>query len=396
MTCISQSTGHTHHMSKRPAVTAAVPSWSLPRGVIVLIGVAGLVVTVAGIKSVATIVGPTFLALMLTIAVHPVGRWLRGKGCPRWLAFLAVLSSIYAILIVLFGSIVFSIARFATIMPEYSDKFDDLVGNFQSFLVSHGVSADDVHTMLSHIDSGKVISAVESILGSVASATSSLVLVIVLALFMAVDAIGFSERMEILAKARPDIAAAFNNFAAGTRSYLVVTTVFGFIVAVLDSGALWALGIPLPILWGLLSFITNYIPNIGFVIGVIPPALLGLLDGGVSKMIIVIVVYSAINVILQSVIQPKFVGDAVGLSTTLTFLSLIIWSWIIGPLGAILAIPLTLFAKGLLIDIDPATRWADVLLADSVKSAQETLDDAPSAPAPGDESGPPVPHTAMP
>ncbi|GAB17445.1 hypothetical protein GOEFS_033_00070 [Gordonia effusa NBRC 100432] len=358
-------------MSKRPATTAAVPQWSLPRGLIVLVSVAGLVVTVAGIKSVAGIVGPVFLALMLTIAVHPAGRWLRGKGCPRWLAFLTVLSSVYAILIALFGSIVFSIARLATILPEYSDKFDDLVGSFRNFLVDHGVSSDDVHKMLSNIDSSKIIGAVEDILGSVASITSALILVIVVALFMAVDAIGVSERMNILARSRPDIASAFNNFAAGTRKYLIVTTVFGFIVAVLDSGALWALGIPLPILWGLLSFITNYIPNIGFIIGVIPPALLGLLDGGVSKMILVIVVYSAINVLLQSVIQPKFVGDAVGLSTTLTFLSLIIWSWIIGPLGAILAVPLTLLTKGLLIDIDPATRWADILLADSVKTAEQ-------------------------
>ncbi|MFW0789467.1 AI-2E family transporter [Gordonia sp. CPCC 205333] len=362
-------------MSKRPAAQAAAPQWSLPRGLIVLVSVAGLVVSVAGIRSVAGIVGPVFLALMLTIAVHPAGRWLRGKGCPRWLAFLTVLTSVYAILIALFGSIIFSIARLATILPEYSDKFDDLVNGFHNFLVDHGVSSEDVHKMLSSIDSSKIIGAVGDILGSVASATSALILVIVVALFMAIDAIGVSERMNILARSRPDVAAAFNNFAAGTRSYLIVTTVFGFIVAVLDSGALWALGIPLPILWGLLSFITNYIPNIGFIIGVIPPALLGLLDGGASKMILVIVIYSAINVILQSVIQPKFVGDAVGLSTTLTFLSLIIWSWIIGPLGAILAVPLTLFAKGLLIDIDPATRWADILLADSVKTAEQIDDE---------------------
>lgn len=164
---------------------------------------------------------------------------------------------------------------------------------------------------------------------------------------------------------RPDIASAFGTFARGTRRYLWVSTVFGLIVAVFDSIALALLSVPLPILWGLLSFITNYIPNIGFVIGLGPPALLALLDGGVTKMLVVIAVYSVINVIIQSVIQPKFVGDAVGLSTTLTFLSLIFWAWAIGPLGAILAVPLTLLAKALLIDIDPATRWADVLLSSS-------------------------------
>lgn len=366
-------------MGKRLVTAAAIPQWSMPRGVIVLIGFAGVVVSVAGIKAVAGIVGPVFLALVLTVAVHPVGRWLRDRGWPRWAAFLAVLISLYAILTILFGSIVFSIARLATILPEYSEKFDDLIDGLRDFLTRNGVSSSDVHTMLSHIDSGKVISAVTDILSSVASATSALVLVIVVALFMAVDAIGLSERMELLERSRPDIAAAFNSFAAGTRSYLFVSTVFGFIVAVLDSGALWALGVPLPILWGLLSFITNYIPNIGFVIGLVPPALLALLDGGAVKMIWVIVIYSAINVILQSVIQPKFVGDAVGLSTTLTFLSLVIWTWIIGPLGAILAVPLTLLVKALLIDIDPTTRWADILLSSSAKKSTDQPEDAEEA-----------------
>ncbi len=220
--------------------------------------------------------------------------------------------------------------------------------------------------MISHVDTGKVVNVVTELLASTLSVASALVLVLALLLFMAADSVGFDDRMEHLRGMRPDIASAFGSFAQGTRSYLWVSTVFGLIVAVFDSIALALLSVPLPILWGLLSFITNYIPNIGFVIGLVPPALLALLDGGgVTKMLIVIAVYSVINVIIQSVIQPKFVGDAVGLSTTLTFLSLIFWAWAIGPLGAILAVPLTLLAKALLIDIDPATRWADVLLSSS-------------------------------
>ena len=134
-------------------------------------------------------------------------------------------------------------------------------------------------------------------------------------------------------------------------------------MAVLDTIALTLIGVPLPVVWGLFSFITNYVPNIGFVIGLIPPALLGLLDGGPWTMLAVIAVYCVINVIIQSVIQPKFVGDAVGLSTTLTFVSLVFWSWVLGPLGALLAIPLSLFVKALLVDADPATAWLQPLLS---------------------------------
>ena len=116
-------------------------------------------------------------------------------------------------------------------------------------------------------------------------------------------------------------------------------------------------------LWGLLAFITNYIPNVGFVIGLVPPAILGLLEGGPGLMLAVIAIYSVINVVIQTVIQPKVVGDAVGLSTTLTFLSLVFWAWVIGALGALLAIPLSLLVKALLVDVDPDNRWLMPILS---------------------------------
>jgi AI-2 transport protein TqsA len=121
----------------------------------------------------------------------------------------------------------------------------------------------------------------------------------------------------------------------------------------------------------LLAFITNYIPNIGFLIGLLPPALLALLSGGPNLMVAVIVVYCALNFVLQSLVQPRFIGDAVGLSVTVTFLSLAFWAWLLGPLGAILAIPLTLLVKALLVDIDPRAGWADALLRASPKELDE-------------------------
>jgi AI-2 transport protein TqsA len=148
-----------------------------------------------------------------------------------------------------------------------------------------------------------------------------------------------------------------------TRRYIVVSTIFGLIVAVLDTIALMWLGVPVAVLWGLLSFITNYIPNIGFVIGVVPPAVIGLLEGGPRLMISVLVAYSLLNVVIQSIIQPKIVGDVVGLSATLTMISLVFWAYTLGAVGALLAVPLTLFAKALLVDADPGSRWLRPLLS---------------------------------
>ncbi|SNT34421.1 AI-2E family transporter [Rhodococcoides kyotonense] len=344
--------------------TAVEPAaWSMPRGVIVLLGIAALVVAVAGTRAFSGVVGPTFLALMLTVAVHPFPDWLRRKGFPTWLATVSAILVVYAILGVLVLSLVLSTARLATLLPTYADDFDGLVADVQKLLSDNGIGQDQIHQLLSELDASTIFGLLDGILTGALGIFSNLLFVLVLLLFMAVDGSTYSSRTATLLRTRPDIAGAFRSFSSGTRTYLVVSTVFGLIVAVIDAGALWAMGIPLPILWGLLSFITNYIPNIGFVIGVIPPALIALLQGGPTLMIAVIVVYSVVNVVIQSIIQPKFVGDAVGLSVTLTFLSLVFWSWVLGPLGAILAIPLTLMAKALLVDIDPATRWVDVLVS---------------------------------
>lgn len=353
----------------------------MPRGVIVLLGIAGAVVTVAGVKAISSIVGPVFLALVLTISVQPLPAYLRRRGWPTWAAFVVTVLLVYGIMIGLFLAMAFAIARLATLLPEYADRLDDLTARFTAFLHDHGIDPDHTQTMLSKLDAHNLLSGLGTILSGTLGVASALIFLIILLVFMAADAMSFPARLALVGRSRPDITGALHSFASGTRSYLLVSTVFGLIVAVLDSAALWAMSIPLPILWGLISFITNYIPNIGFIIGLFPPALLGLLDGGWQKMLAVIAVYSVINVVIQSFIQPKFVGDAVDLSLTLTFLSLAFWTWVIGPLGAILAIPLTLFAKALLIDIDPATRWAGSLMTMKVPDDEkdETADDAHSA-----------------
>ncbi|MFC4602542.1 AI-2E family transporter [Rhodococcus kronopolitis] len=356
-------------MKASPAPPA--PPAVLPRGVVVLLGMAGAVVAIAGVRAFAGIVGPVFLALMLVVAVQPLGNWLQRKGAPKWVAVIATLTTVNLILLGLVASLAISIAQLATLLPDYADKAEQLLADVQGWLAGFDIGSDQVDKALSHVDFGKAVGLVNDILVGLLGVFSNLFFILALLIFMAFDASSFGERMRAVAYSRPDIAYAFTSFAGGTRSYLIVSTVFGLIVAVIDAAALWAMGIPLPILWGLLAFITNYIPNVGFVVGLVPPALIALLQGGPVLMLWVIVVYSVINVIIQSVIQPKFVGDAVGLSVTLTFLALVFWGWVLGPLGALLAIPMTLLVKALLLDIDPSTRWANALISGSPPTPEE-------------------------
>lgn len=321
-----------------------------------------------GVRAIAWLIGPAFLALIIVIAVAPVQRWLRTKGWPGWASTLVVVLAVYAIVLSLALAIIISIARLGTELPKYASEGSALVNSVTAQLAKLGVGPDQIKQAASSLDLGKLTELIGGLLSSVAGLASNFVFLIALLLFLSVESSGMPDRMADIGADRPTVVEALTKFAYGTRQYLLVTTVFGFIVAVLDTIALALMGIPLAITWGVLASVTNYIPNVGFILGVIPPALLGLLTGGPGLMVAVIVVYCVLNLVIQSFVQPRFIGDAVGLSTTVTFVALVFWAWLLGGLGAILAIPLTLLIKALLVDIDPKAGWAHAFLRSAGKT----------------------------
>jgi len=335
----------------------------LSRSLRILLGFAAAAIAVAGLRSAAGIVGPVVLALVLTIAVHPLRTYAKRFGLPPWAGLLIGVVGVYALLLLLAFSLVIAVARFATLLPEYQEEFNNLVQSGLDKLREYGVSSSQINDITSSFDVGKAVSLAGSVLSQLLSLTSNLLFIVTLLLFMAIDASHLPDQLERIRADRPAFVDAMHSFAHGTFSYLIVSTVFGLIVATLDTIFLAFTPVPVPLLWGLLAFITNYIPNIGFVVGLIPPAILGLLEGGPWLMILIIVVYSVLNFIIQSVIQPKFVGDTVGLTGTITFLSLVFWGWTLGPLGALLAVPLSLLVKAVLVEADPEARWLNRLLA---------------------------------
>ena len=366
----------------------AISDDAIPRGLRLLLGAAAATVVLAGLRAIDFLVAPVVLALVLTVLVHPVSQWLRSKGVPGWAATTAMLVLVYVLILGLTVSLVVSLGRFAAILPEYEDTWNDLLANGTAALDKLGVDSKELAALRDDMDLSKIGDVVLGLVGGLVDMLSSVVFICAAALMMTFDAGKFPANLAAVTRDRPGIGAAFSSFAHGTRTYLLVSTVFGFLVAVLDTIALAFMGIPVPVLWGLLAFITNYIPNIGFVIGLIPPAVLALLEGGPGLMIAVIVAYSVINIVLQSVIQPKFVGDAVGLATTVTFVSLIFWTFVMGPLGALLAIPLTLFAKAVLVDVDPRVAWVDTLASNKDSRREEA---APAPPVPEVRTATPTP-----
>lgn len=334
---------------------------------IILLGLAATVIAASGLRTIADIIAPTFLALTLVITAHPLMSFLIRRRCPKWLAAVVTLIVVYVVVLGLVGALALSVAQLIIVMPQYTGRFVALYHSTIDWLTSLGLSSEQITTALSSFDPTTLVPAATSLLGSTLGATSVFVFLLTVTVFVVMDAGDIPRRLKLAAQERPQFVAALDAFALGVRRYWLVSAIFGLIVAILDVGALFIIGVPLALMWGLLSFITNFIPNVGFVLGVIPPALLALLDGGVGTMVAVLVVYSVLNLVIQVIIQPKFTGDAVGVTTTVSFLSLAFWAFILGPLGALLALPATLFAKTMLVDADPRSRWLNALLAANPK-----------------------------
>jgi predicted PurR-regulated permease PerM len=349
--------------------STGAPPGTLARPIVILLGLASMVVAVAGIRAFRDTLGPAFLALVLVVTVHPLRARLCGRGAPGWVGIIAVMATIYAILIGLVTALIVSAARLITLLPDYGTQFDNLLDRAAQWLEDLGVQPEQASATVSRLDLSKLSGVLQNILSGLTSVGSNLVFLVTLVFFLAIDGELFSRQLDVVAGSRPLVVRALREFSHNTRRYLAVSSLFGLVVAALDVFALQLLAIPLPLVWGLLSFVTNYIPNIGFVVGLIPAALLGLLEGGVARMLWVVAVYSAINMIVQSFIQPKVVGNVVRISATLTFLSLVFWAFVLGPLGALLAVPMTLLAKALLIDADPGAQWLRPLLGDTTAEA---------------------------
>ncbi|WP_375425074.1 AI-2E family transporter [uncultured Friedmanniella sp.] len=324
---------------------------------------AGLIIIGAGLKETASLITPIFLVITLVITVSPLRSFLVKRRWPSWLASTVTLLAIYALLAVILGSVVFAIYRLVATLPQYQSAFTKIFDSLLALSTKLGYGQEQISKLASSFSLSSLSAPAQSLLSGISGGASLLLLIVTVVIFLAFDAASMGERLSVIRETRPRIADGLQNFANRVRSYWIVTTVFGFAVAVLDTIALVIIGVPLYITWGVLAFVTNYIPNVGFIIGVIPPALIALLDGGVTSMIVVIVVFTVINVVVQTIIQPRFTGDAVGISSTVAFVSLVFWASLLGALGALLAIPATLFLKSVLVDNSVPANWVNALIS---------------------------------
>lgn len=305
-----------------------------------------------------SILAPLVLAAALIIIALPARRPLDRRGIPSWVGTLVVVAIAWGILLVLAVLVLLALGQFGSILATYAGQLEESAETLESFFHSLGFSSVSMNEVAGAIQPSTLLTTVFNAGTQLLGLGTAVFFVFAYAMFLGMDAARWQNPPKELEEESRRRLHAFNRFTAGTNRYFVVNSIFGLIVAVIDGLALWALGVPGPFVWAVLAFVTNYIPNIGFVLGVVPPVVLAVAVGGWGLGLLVLAIYCIVNVTLQVLVQPRVVGESVRLSVTLTFASVVLWTTLLGAVGSLLAVPLTLFARFLVIGGDSGSRFA--------------------------------------
>jgi AI-2 transport protein TqsA len=348
----------------------------------ILISLAASVAILAGMRAAAPILGPIFIALVITIAWSPASERLRRSG---WKPSIAALTGIVLgiLVIALFVGLVWaSLIQLQDKLPGYAPRIaaiQDLVRDKLADLPfeTRGVFSSEI------VQPAAIVGYGLTTIRRISETAGTIVLLMLLMAFMMLEAMRFPAKLRTALRARREgEGVRFTQFGESIRSYVVINAVFGAIAAVINTILLLALGVDFAILWGVLSFLLSFLPNIGFIIAMVPPAAMALVEYGFTRSLIVVVAYVIINFIVDNGIKPRFVGAQVDLSPLVVVLSLVFWGWLLGPMGALVAVPLTIGLKFFLMSFEESL-WIAHLMSDAgtvpPAGTEDAANEAPGA-----------------
>ena len=336
------------------------------------------VLTLAGItfllfatRQAAAIVNPFLLALFIAmIAVNPVNL-LKARGLPSVLAVGLVLLAVmllFGLITIMLGS---SIAQFNQALPEYQARLTELTKQVVSFFLGKGIDIQDT-AVFGAIDPGIILSFANTLFSGIADILSQSVLIMFTAMFMLFDAIDFPRKFISVEGSKTEkTLEQMTRLVKSTNEYTVIKAAISLVTGLFIWLGLALIGLDFAVLWGVLAFGLNFVPNIGSILASVPAVLLGLIQLGPGKTLIIILLYLAINTIMGTVIEPRIMGKKLGLSTLTVFLSLVFWGWILGPVGMLLSVPLTMAVKAAAMN-NPQTVWFGILISPAPEEEEVT------------------------
>jgi len=325
--------------------------------------IAGAIAVLAGMRAASSIIGPVLIAFIITVAWTPGSDYLRKRG---WHPSVAALAGIA------FG--VIGIALFVALVWSSVTQLQENLPGYQPRIAALQQMARDRLAALpfdtSRVFSGEVFSAGAIVQYGLRFAqqftktAGTLFLLVLLMAFMMLEAVRYPQKLKEALSSSPEAVERFAEFGDSIRSYVSLNAIFGAGAAVLDTILLLALGVDFAFLWGVLSFLLSFIPNVGFIMALTPPTLMALVQFGFTRAIIVLAGYILINFLVDNVIKPRFVGSRIDLAPLVVVLSLLFWGWLLGPMGALAAVPLSIGAR-FLFESFAESRWIAHLMSDA-------------------------------
>jgi predicted PurR-regulated permease PerM len=325
-----------------------------------LVGAAGLVVIVAGLKAASVFFLPLLLALFLTILSLPLLAWLRRRRVPAVLAIVLTMLVVVAVLGVVGLVISLSIEDLGERMPEYQAQVRDAAGRAIDWLEDRRVAVPrQIDT--EGLDLGAMANLVGGAFRGVATALSSFLLVLLMMVFMLWEAVILPGKLRVAERWGPVDLERWQPIVQRVQRYLVLKTAVSLATGVAAGVLVWLVGLDFALFWGFLAFLLNYVPNVGSFVAAIPPVILSGLQLGLTRTVVIAAGYLAINMVLGNLVEPALMGRGLRMSPLSIFLALVFWGWVWGPLGMILSVPLTVSIK-ILFENTESLKWVAALL----------------------------------
>ena len=329
----------------------------LPR---LLIIAAAIVFIVWGISQAQSVLVSFLVSVFLAVLATPPVLWLERKRTPVIVAVLLVVAGMVFVLVGIGAVVGTSLNSFYAALPQYQARIQEQVTAFRELLASKRIAPPE-KLLLEYVNPGAVMSLTAGLFVRLGSAFSNIVLIVLTVTFILLEATSFPVKLRAVLGDPDQVFPEFMRFVGDMKRYMVIKTLLSLATGVLAAIWLAILQVDFPVLWGFLAFLLNYVPSLGSTIAAAPAVLLAFIQLGTWRAVLAAAGYMVINLVLDYGVGTKLMGRKLGLSTLVVFLSLIFWGSLLGPVGAVLCIPLSKTLK-FAFESSSSTRWIAVLL----------------------------------
>jgi len=332
-----------------------------------LLGLAAFVIVVAGMKASSSLIVPFLLAMFLAIICAPPLFWMQRKRIPAGLSILFLLFAVLVVWLALATLIGSSFNDFSKNIDFYQLRLKELSDQLWSYLATWGLEIDP-QLVTTFFDPGKLLGLAANMLNGLGNMLTNTFFILLTLIFILLEASGFPAKLRAIQNGKESAVEKYMEITKGVNQYLAIKTMTSLATGIIIAIWLSIQGVDFAIMWGVFAFLLNFVPNIGSIIAAVPAVLLALIQLGPMHGAIAATGFLLVNIVIGSIIEPKVTGSGIGLSTLVVFFSLAFWGWILGPVGMLLSVPLTMAVKIVLAG-SKSTRWISIMLGSNREAA---------------------------